>query len=158
MVDVTLDEITSSGSATATYLKETVLPGISDPSKRGVFLSEIVLRFARSGNADLCDRYPVGQKSMELELEAAGISYTGGTDPANDVVLPPRDFSHIVPDPSIGVVCYSFDININYTKVRGVLAQRRTSVLTPCRTAGERLSRSRLRSFTKLTSFLSHSF
>lgn len=92
LIYVTLEEIYTCGSATATYLQRHVLPGIADPAKRNVYL--------------------IGQESMEQELDAVGIKYTGGTDPADMRILAPRDFSDINPDPSIGVVCYTFDIAI----------------------------------------------
>jgi 4-nitrophenyl phosphatase len=87
LTHVTLDEIVSCGSAAASYLKETVLPSLPE-NQRGVYM--------------------IGQEALELELKEQGLSWTGGTDPEDDVLLPPQDFSSITPDPSIGVVLYGF--------------------------------------------------
>lgn len=34
-----------------------------------------------------------------------------------DVLLPPQDFSSIVPDPSIGVVLFGFQMRVNYKQL-----------------------------------------
>ncbi|GJN89294.1 hypothetical protein Rhopal_002274-T1 [Rhodotorula paludigena] len=96
-IKVSIDEVFTCGSATAEYLRSTVLPSIKDPSKRGIYL--------------------IGQKAMEDEFEAEGLKWKGGTDPEDDVLLPPQDFSSIQPDPSIGVVAYSFQMRINYKQL-----------------------------------------
>ncbi|GAA5989583.1 hypothetical protein JCM10908_000543 [Rhodotorula pacifica] len=95
--DVELEEIYTSGSAAAEYVRAVVLPSINDESKRNIYL--------------------IGQKAMEDELEAEGLAWTGGTDPSDDVLLPPQDFSSIHADPSIGVVLYSFQMRINYKQL-----------------------------------------
>lgn len=92
-----LEEIFTSGSAAAEYVKATVLPSIEDESKRNIYL--------------------IGQKAVEDELAEQGLTWTGGTDPEDDVLLPPQDFSSIHPDPSIGVVLYSFQMRINYKQI-----------------------------------------
>lgn len=38
-------------------------------------------------------------------------------DPEDDVLLPPQDFSSIVPDPSIGIVLFSFQMRVNYKQL-----------------------------------------
>ncbi|BGP16104.1 hypothetical protein JCM10213v2_004098 [Rhodosporidiobolus nylandii] len=93
-IQVDLEEIFTCGSATANYVKEVVLPSIEDGTKRSIYL--------------------IGQKAMEEELEQEGLEWTGGTDPEDDVLLPPQDFSSITPDPSIGIVIYAFQMRINY--------------------------------------------
>ncbi|GAA6027183.1 hypothetical protein JCM8097_002463 [Rhodosporidiobolus ruineniae] len=96
-IPVSIDEIYTCGSATANYVKEVVLPGIEDESKRGIYL--------------------IGQKSMEEELREEGLEWSGGTDPEDDVLLDPQDFSSILPDPSIGIVIYAFQMRINYKQL-----------------------------------------
>ncbi|GAA5978713.1 hypothetical protein JCM11641_006151 [Rhodosporidiobolus odoratus] len=96
-IPVSIDEIYTCGSATANYVKEVVLPSISDSSKRGIYL--------------------IGQEAMEKELREEGLEWTGGTDPEDDVLLLPQDFSSITPDPSIGVVIYAFQMRINYKQL-----------------------------------------
>lgn len=95
--DVELEEIYTSGSAAAEYVKEVVLPSIADESKRRIYL--------------------IGQQAMEEELASEGLEWTGGTDPEDDVLLPPQDFSSIYPDERIGVVLYSFQMRINYKQL-----------------------------------------
>ncbi|KAK4053217.1 hypothetical protein OIO90_003991 [Microbotryomycetes sp. JL221] len=96
--DVVLDEIFTCGSASASYLRDIALPQIKDSNKRGIYL--------------------VGQASMEEELRQVGIEHwKGGTDPEDDVLMPPQDFSSLEHDPSIGIVLYSFDMRVNYKKL-----------------------------------------
>lgn len=87
LTHVSLDEIFSCGSASASYLQEVVLPNLP-ANQQGIYL--------------------IGQESLEHELAEKGLRWTGGTDPEDDVLLPPQDFSSITPDPSIGVVLYGF--------------------------------------------------
>ncbi|BGP07982.1 4-nitrophenylphosphatase [Rhodotorula toruloides] len=96
-IDVSIDEIFTCGSATAEYLRANVLPSIPDEAKRNVYL--------------------IGQKAMEEEFESEGLKWKGGTDPEDDVLLEPQDFTPIKPDPSIGVVCYAFQMRINYCQL-----------------------------------------
>ncbi|GAA6011983.1 hypothetical protein JCM10207_003449 [Rhodosporidiobolus poonsookiae] len=96
-IDISIDEVYTCGSATANYVKEVVLPGIKDETKRGIYL--------------------IGQAAMEEELREEGLKWKGGTDPDDDVLLPPQDFSSITPDPSIGIVVYSFQMRINYKQL-----------------------------------------
>jgi len=78
-------------------VRAVVLPSIQDEAKRGVYL--------------------IGQKAMEHEFEDEGLSWTGGTAPEDDALPEPQDFSAIVPDPSIGVVVYAFQMRINYVQL-----------------------------------------
>ncbi|GAA5911293.1 uncharacterized protein JCM6883_001970 [Sporobolomyces salmoneus] len=97
-IDVKLEEIFTCGSATAEYLRDEVLPRREKEGKpTGVYL--------------------IGQEAMEEEFESCGLKWTGGTDPEDDVLLPPQDFSSITPDPSIGVVVYGFQMRINYKQL-----------------------------------------
>ncbi|GAA5962024.1 hypothetical protein JCM8115_002885 [Rhodotorula mucilaginosa] len=94
---VELEEIYTSGSAAAEYVRAVVSPSIADATKRNIYL--------------------IGQKAMEDELASEGLTWTGGTDPQDDVLLPPQDFSSILSDPSIGIVLYSFQMRINYKQL-----------------------------------------
>ncbi|KAK4047988.1 hypothetical protein OIV83_005022 [Microbotryomycetes sp. JL201] len=96
-VETTIDEIFTCGSASASYLRDVALPEIKDATKRGVYL--------------------IGQASMEQELKEVDVDWKGGTDPEDDVLLPPQDFESITHDPSIGIVLYSFDMRVNYKKL-----------------------------------------
>ncbi|KAM0787892.1 hypothetical protein ACM66B_003942 [Microbotryomycetes sp. NB124-2] len=95
--ETTIDEIFTCGSASASYLRDVALPQIKDTGKHSVYL--------------------IGQASMEQELREVGIDWKGGTDPEDDVLLPPQDFESIKHDPSIGIVLYSFDMRVNYKKL-----------------------------------------
>ncbi|BGP40017.1 hypothetical protein JCM10450v2_003997 [Rhodotorula kratochvilovae] len=96
-IKVSLDEVFTCGSATAEYVRAVVLPSIKDESKRGIYL--------------------IGQKAMEIEFEAEGLNWTGGTDAKDDVLPEPQDFSAITPNPEIGVVVYAFQMRINYVQL-----------------------------------------
>ncbi|GAA5897083.1 hypothetical protein JCM8208_006165 [Rhodotorula glutinis] len=96
-IKVWLDEVFTCGSATAEYVRAVVLPSIKDEHKRGIYL--------------------IGQKAMEHEFEDEGLSWKGGTAPEDDVLPEPQDFSAIVPDESIGVVVYAFQMRINYVQL-----------------------------------------
>lgn len=58
-IEVSLDEMFTCGSALASYLKEVVLPGIEDESKRGIYM--------------------IGQKALEEEFAEEGLTWKGGT-------------------------------------------------------------------------------
>ncbi|EPQ50774.1 2-phosphoglycolate phosphatase [Gloeophyllum trabeum ATCC 11539] len=60
--------------------------------------------------------YVVGMEGLEQELTAEGISYVGGTDPA-DYTLEPFSLSNFTPDPAVDVVLCGLDTAINYTKL-----------------------------------------
>lgn len=93
---VRLEEIYTCGSASATYLRDVILPSMEE-GQRGV--------------------YVIGQEGLEMELREAGVDWEGGTDPEDDVLLPHQDFSSIVPNPSIGVVLFSFQMHLNYKQL-----------------------------------------
>ncbi|GAA6048226.1 hypothetical protein JCM3770_006490 [Rhodotorula araucariae] len=96
-IKVALDEVFTCGSATAEYVRAVVLPSIKDETKRGIYL--------------------IGQKAMEIEFEAEGLNWKGGTHSQDDVLPEPQDFSAITPDPEIGVVVYAFQMRINYVQL-----------------------------------------
>ncbi|GAA5943301.1 uncharacterized protein JCM15063_000759 [Sporobolomyces koalae] len=97
-IQVELDEIFTCGSATALYLKHELVPKRKEAGKpTGVYL--------------------IGQRAMESEFEQVGLPWKGGTDPEDDVLLAPQDFSSIVPDPEIGIVVYAFQMRINYKQL-----------------------------------------
>jgi len=57
--------------------------------------------------------YVIGMSGLEDELRSEGISFIGGTDPADNTLSVPGE---IPPDPSVGAVLVSGDTSINYTK------------------------------------------
>ncbi|GAA5883509.1 hypothetical protein JCM16303_005453 [Sporobolomyces ruberrimus] len=97
-IDVKLEEIFTCGSATADHLRDDVLP-----------------RRRKEGNPE--GIYLIGQSAMEEEFKECGLKWKGGTDPEDDVLLVPQDFSSILPDPEIGVVVYAFQMRINYKQL-----------------------------------------
>jgi ribonucleotide monophosphatase NagD (HAD superfamily) len=58
-IDVDISEVFTCGSATASYIKEVVLPGIKDESPRGIYM--------------------IGQKALEEEFAEEGLTWKGGT-------------------------------------------------------------------------------
>ncbi|KAF8622387.1 hypothetical protein AX15_007041 [Amanita polypyramis BW_CC] len=60
--------------------------------------------------------YVVGMQGLEEELSEEGISFIGGTDPA-DNTLGPFSLAGFTPDPDVGAVVCGLDTNINYTKM-----------------------------------------
>ncbi|TFK52848.1 2-phosphoglycolate phosphatase [Heliocybe sulcata] len=60
--------------------------------------------------------YVVGMEGVEQELAAEGISYIGGTDPA-DQTLNSFSLSSFTRDPAVSVVLCGLDTAINYTKL-----------------------------------------
>lgn len=60
--------------------------------------------------------YVIGMAGLEEELQEEGISYLGGTDPA-DNVLGGYSLASFTPDPSVGAVLCGLDMNVNYTKL-----------------------------------------
>ncbi|KAM0756241.1 2-phosphoglycolate phosphatase [Meredithblackwellia eburnea MCA 4105] len=93
---VQLHEIFTCGSASATYLKEHILPDLP-PEQRGVYL--------------------IGQAGLEEELREVGLTWKGGSDPTDSSLMPLQDFSSITPDPSIGVVLFSFQMHFGYRMI-----------------------------------------
>jgi hypothetical protein len=53
-----------------------------------------------------------GDTTARTYSAAAEYTWTGGTDPQDDVLLPPQDFSSILSDPSIGIVLYSTRVRL----------------------------------------------
>lgn len=95
-IDIPVDHIFTSGTASARYLKDVLLPTL--PAERqGIYL--------------------IGQHAVEQELEQLGLKWSGGLDSADMELMPPQDFRSITPDPSIGVVLVSFDMHYNYKKM-----------------------------------------
>lgn len=92
---VSLDMMFSCGSASASYLKS-LLPTLP-AEKRGI--------------------YVVGQVGLEEELREAGLVWKGGSSKEDDMLMPYQDFSSIVPDPSIGVVLFGFNMHLNYKQL-----------------------------------------
>ncbi|KAI0074353.1 2-phosphoglycolate phosphatase [Panus rudis PR-1116 ss-1] len=60
--------------------------------------------------------YVIGEKGIEEELTEEGISFLGGTDPA-DNTLGNFTLADWTPDPSVDAVLCGLDTNINYTKL-----------------------------------------
>jgi len=60
--------------------------------------------------------YVIGMSGIEEELKEEGISFIGGTDPA-DNTLEPFSLADFTLDPSVAVVLCGFDMGINYTKL-----------------------------------------
>ncbi|KAF8477742.1 2-phosphoglycolate phosphatase [Russula ochroleuca] len=58
--------------------------------------------------------YVIGMSGLEDELRSEGISFIGGTDPADNTLSAPGE---IPPDPSVGAVLVGLDTSINYTKL-----------------------------------------
>jgi len=95
--------IYTSGSASAEYLKDTLIPSLPE---------------------DCRDIYLIGQAGLEDELKEVGLDFTGGE--ADKEFLPAQDFSSIQPNPRIGVVLQGFDMFINlkkYSKAYTYLSQ-----------------------------------
>nr|GAT48135.1 4-nitrophenylphosphatase [Mycena chlorophos] len=60
--------------------------------------------------------YVIGMKGMEEELADEGVSFVGGTDPA-DATLKPFSLADFTLDPTVGAVVCGLDTAINYTKL-----------------------------------------
>jgi 4-nitrophenyl phosphatase len=60
--------------------------------------------------------YVIGQSGIEEELRDEGVSFIGGTDPA-DSTLEPFSLPDFKLDPSVGAVLCGLDTKINYTKL-----------------------------------------
>ncbi|KAG8906369.1 hypothetical protein FRB99_007053 [Tulasnella sp. 403] len=60
--------------------------------------------------------YVIGMKGLEEELAEEGVSFIGGTDPA-DNTLAPFSLSNFTLDPKVTIVLAGLDLNINYTKL-----------------------------------------
>lgn len=64
--------------------------------------------------------FVLGESGVEQELEAEGVPYIGGTDPAFRRDIEPEDFENIANgsmlDPDVGVVLTGLDFHSNYLK------------------------------------------
>ncbi|KAJ7201101.1 HAD-like domain-containing protein [Mycena pura] len=60
--------------------------------------------------------YVIGMKGLEEELRDEGVSFLGGTDPA-DCTVAPFDLADFTPDPAVAAVVCGLDTAINYTKL-----------------------------------------
>ncbi|KAJ6557274.1 HAD-like domain-containing protein [Mycena vulgaris] len=60
--------------------------------------------------------YVIGMKGLEEELHEEGVSFLGGTDPA-DCTLEPFSLANFTLDPDVAVVLSSLDTAVNYTKM-----------------------------------------
>lgn len=60
--------------------------------------------------------YVIGMSGIEEELQEEGITYLGGTDPA-DNTLEPFSLANFTLDPSVAAVLCGLDLSINYTKI-----------------------------------------
>lgn len=76
-----------------------------------VYLSR-VLKFPKDKKV-----YVLGERGIEEELEAEGISYVGGTCTEDQGDFEEDDFERIVPDESIGAVLCGLDQHISYKKL-----------------------------------------
>jgi len=91
-IDVTVDEIFGSAYAAAVYISSV----IKLPKDKKV--------------------YVIGMSGIEEELREEGISFIGGTDPA-DNTLEPFSLADFTLDPSVAIVLCGLDMGINYTKI-----------------------------------------
>ncbi|GFF49062.1 4-nitrophenylphosphatase [Aspergillus udagawae] len=91
------DEIVSSASAAAAYLKEV----LQFPADRKVFV--------------------MGMEGIEAELDVVNIKRCGGTSSEDNQFLPANDYSSLASkeaiDPSVGAVLCGFDMHMNYAKL-----------------------------------------
>ncbi|KAL4076844.1 HAD-like domain-containing protein [Scleroderma yunnanense] len=60
--------------------------------------------------------YVIGMSGIEEELREEGVSFVGGTDPA-DCTLEPFSLADFTPDPDVAAVLCGLDAKINYTKL-----------------------------------------
>lgn len=99
-IQVSEEEVFGSAYSSAVYLKEVV----KFPSDKKVLV--------------------VGERGVEEELEAAGIKYVGGTDPALSTVSPTEEqMLALHRDPEIGAVLCGLDLKITYIKIANALLQ-----------------------------------
>ena len=86
-----------------------------------IYLSR-VLRFPKSKKV-----YVLGERGMEEELEAEGISYVGGTAEEERAHFQETDYELIKPDDQIGAVLCGLDQHITYRKLSRALMYLRQS-------------------------------
>ena len=85
-----------------------------------IYLSR-VLRFPSDKKV-----YVLGERGVEEELEAEGISYTGGTSPDDRKDFQEEDYTTIKPDESVGAVLCGLDQHISYKKLAKALMYLRS--------------------------------
>jgi 4-nitrophenyl phosphatase len=100
-------------------VEETEIFGSSYSS--AVYLSR-VLKFPKDKKV-----YVLGERGIEEELEAEGISYVGGTSNEDKGDFEEKDFERIAPDESIGAVLCGLDQHISYKKLSKALVYLRQS-------------------------------
>ncbi|KAA8900733.1 HAD-like domain-containing protein [Sphaerosporella brunnea] len=61
--------------------------------------------------------YVIGEAGIEEELASEGVSFFGGTDPAERAEISEADYEAIGPNASVGVVLVGLDRGINYRKL-----------------------------------------
>ncbi|KAF2786595.1 2-phosphoglycolate phosphatase [Melanomma pulvis-pyrius CBS 109.77] len=65
--------------------------------------------------------FVLGETGIEQELDAEGVSYIGGTDPAFRRDIEPEDFTNLANgsalDPDVGIVLSGLDFHVNYLKL-----------------------------------------
>jgi 4-nitrophenyl phosphatase len=71
--------------------------------------------------------YVLGERGVEEELEAEGISYVGGTSSDDKGDFEEADFGRIKPDENIGAVLCGLDQHISYKKLSRALIYLRQS-------------------------------
>lgn len=71
--------------------------------------------------------YVLGERGIEEELKAEGISYEGGTSPSEREPFEDSDFHQIRPDEQIGAVLCGLDQHITYKKFSKALTYLRQS-------------------------------
>ncbi|KAF2258370.1 2-phosphoglycolate phosphatase [Lojkania enalia] len=65
--------------------------------------------------------FVLGESGIEQELDAEGVPYVGGTDPAFRRDIEPEDFTNLANgsalDPDVGIVLSGLDFHLNYLKM-----------------------------------------
>ncbi|KAL8892350.1 MAG: hypothetical protein Q9215_000749 [Flavoplaca cf. flavocitrina] len=97
-IPASVDEVFGSSYSAAIYISRILsLP----PSQKTVFV--------------------LGESGIETELDSESIPHIGGTDPAYNRLIDPKDYTSIASgetlDPSVGVVLAGLDFHLNYLKL-----------------------------------------
>ncbi|KAL8851562.1 MAG: hypothetical protein Q9221_003494 [Calogaya cf. arnoldii] len=97
-IPASVDEVFGSSYSAAIYISRILsLP----PSQKTVFV--------------------LGESGIETELDSESIPHIGGTDPAYNRLIEPKDYSAIASgeglDPAVGVVLAGLDFHLNYLKM-----------------------------------------
>ncbi|KAL8999468.1 MAG: hypothetical protein Q9169_001673 [Polycauliona sp. 2 TL-2023] len=65
--------------------------------------------------------FVLGESGIETELDSESIAHIGGTDPAYNRIIEPKDYTAIASgealDPTVGVVLAGLDFHLNYLKL-----------------------------------------